>query len=549
MVEVRRSWMVGAGVLVVVLLAVFFVAAHLLNADTYRGQIEASLSQALGRKVELGKLSFSLFTGSLVAESPSIADDPRFSAQPFLTAKDIRIGVEVGAYVFHHEIHITKLTIEDPKITLLRGLDGTWNYSSLGAGKQAAGAGAGGDSLLPNFTVQTMAIRNGTVSLGTVPARGTPRVWTDLDVSAEHFSLTGTFPFTASGKLPEGGTVAIHGTAGPVDAKDASLTPFTAQIALKHADLLAAGLVEPGQGVSGVADLDAKVVSNGQDADVDGNVAVSELKLAKNGTASAVPVKVQFAVVQDLRALSGQIQKATVEVGKATMDLTGSYATKGNETTVDLKANGQSMPMDDLVSFLPSLGVQLPSGSRLRGGTLTTSLAIQGPVSGLVIRGPVRMAGAQLAGFDLGSKLASVRALTGAKTGGDTTIQALSTDLHYGPEGTRTDNLALVVEGLGSAAGSGTISPGGGLNYQLVIKLDSSGAVGMATQALGMLTGALGTAISQTARNGIPVSITGTTANPVFTPEVGKMLGGAAVASPARTNNPLGNVLGGLLGR
>src|SRR5207302_2986318 len=95
-----------AGLAVLLLIALLLVS-HLLNADTYRGQIESALSDSLGRKVQLGHLDFSLFSGSLVATAPSIADDPVFSDQPFLTAKDIHIGLDTAAYLFHKQLHIT----------------------------------------------------------------------------------------------------------------------------------------------------------------------------------------------------------------------------------------------------------------------------------------------------------------------------------------------------------------------------------------------------------------------------------------------------------
>jgi AsmA protein len=64
-----------------------------VNANTIRPAIERQLTTMLGRSVKLGDLRFSLFSGSLIAEDLSIADDPDFSAMPFLTAKKFRIGV------------------------------------------------------------------------------------------------------------------------------------------------------------------------------------------------------------------------------------------------------------------------------------------------------------------------------------------------------------------------------------------------------------------------------------------------------------------------
>jgi len=547
MVKSKRIWITLATVGSLLLVALL-VLPRLLDADTYRGRIEATLSKSLGRTVQLGHLSVSIFSGSLIAVAPAIADDPVFSTQPFLTAKNIRIGIETGPFLLHRELHIRSFAIDQPKIMLVRAENGTWNYSTLGRQGNSKAGSAETSNSIPNLTVSRIDITDGTVTVDTLPSRGQPHVYTDLNVSAQNFSLASTVPFTVSGKLPGGGTLEISGNAGPMNQSDASLTPITAQVFLKHAGLVAAGLIEPNQGISGIADLESKIVSNGQALQADGRLHLTQLKLAKNGTPSSQPVDLQFSINQDLQALSGRIANANLQIGKAALAITGTYQTRGNTTAMQVHVNGQDMPINELVAFLPSLGVQLPPQSRLQGGTLTTTLDVTGPMTAPVISGPVRIANTQLAGFDLGQKLASIQSLTGAKTGSNTTIQALSTDLRYGPAGTHTDNLAAVVTGLGATSGDGEISAEGALNYHLLVKPDSSGVGGMATQAMSLLPGAFGSTISQTTKNGIPLIIAGTTSNPTFTPDVSKMASGS-IRNNNQPSNPLGNVLGGLFPR
>jgi AsmA protein len=546
MPKVKRLWIIVGSVVGVLLIGALIVQ-HLLDADTYRGRIETAISDALGRPAQLGHLDFSLFSGSLVAEAPSIADDPAFSRQPFLTAKDVDIGVEMMPLIFHQELHITSFTINQPKIMLLRAENGTWNYSSIGSEGKRKAPSAQSNSMMPNLTVGEVDIKGGTITVGTVPQQGTPHVYSDVNLGMQNFSFLKAFPYTLSAKLPGGGSLDVSGNAGPMNQRDASLTPLTAQVALKHADLVAAGFVEPSQGISGIADLNAKAVSNGRTAQVDGKLNLTQLKLAKNGSPSSQPVSVPFSISQDLESLSGRIEHATLQVGKAAVAMAGTYQTRGNRTTTQISLNGQNVPIDELVTFLPSLGIQLPPSSRLQGGTLTSTLTIRGPTTGPVITGPIHIVNTQLAGFDLGKKLASVQALSGANTGSNTVIQDLSTNLRYGPDGTRTDNLVAVIAGLGSATGGGSISPTGGLNYQLIVKINTaSGVGGLATTAMSLIPGQFGSTMGQAAKNGIPVTITGTTSNPTFTPDLSKMMSG----SPQQKNmqaNPLGQVLGGFL--
>ena len=204
-------------------------------------------------------------------------------------------------------------------------------------------------------------------------------------------------------------------------------------------------------------------------------------------------------------------------MGKAVAHLTGGYRSQGDSTLLNMKLVGQNMPVDELQAMLPALGVVLPSGSALQGGTLSLDLGISGPTDKPVITGPVRLADTRLAGFNLGSKLSAISALSGKSAGGnDTTIQNLSTNLRAAPEGIRTDNINLNIPALGEVTGSGTISPGGALNFRMNANL-TGGAVSGVTQLAGL--GGKG--------GGIPFLIQGTTSNPAFLPDIQGMAGGA----------------------
>jgi len=167
------------------------------------------------------------------------------------------------------------------------------------------------------------------------------------------------------------------------------------------------------------------------------------------------------------------------------------------------------MPVDDLEAMLPALGVVLPSGSSLKGGALSTALAISGPVAKPVITGPIKLVQTKLAGFNLGSKLSAINALSGAQTGSDTSIQNFSTDAHVAPDGVRTENVDLIIPALGTLTGTGTISPSGALNYHMTADL-----AGTAVTGLSQIAGLGGKGGS------IPFFIQGTTSDPKFVPDV-----------------------------
>ncbi len=88
-----------------------------VNANTFRPTIEAQLTTALGRSVKLGDLSLSIFSASLIAKDLSVADDPNFSAAPFLTAKEIRIGIFLRPLIFSRKVDLRGFQIISPQIT------------------------------------------------------------------------------------------------------------------------------------------------------------------------------------------------------------------------------------------------------------------------------------------------------------------------------------------------------------------------------------------------------------------------------------------------
>src|SRR5580700_1257837 len=120
-------------IVVGVLIVLVLVAPFLIPVNQFRPTIEQKASAALGRKVEVGNLSLSLFSGALGADNLSIADDPKFSSAPFLTAKSVKVGVELMPLIFSKTLNVTDVSIDSPQVSLIRNPGGQWNYSSFGA--------------------------------------------------------------------------------------------------------------------------------------------------------------------------------------------------------------------------------------------------------------------------------------------------------------------------------------------------------------------------------------------------------------------------------
>jgi AsmA protein len=523
------------GIVVVILLVVAIALPFLINVNSFRPKLESALTEALGREVKVGNLSLSILSGSVSAEDLSIADDPAFSKDPFIRAKSLNVGVEVMPLIFSKALHVTDITLDKPEIALLRDASGKWNFSSLGSKSEAAAkpAPASGPSSTPDLSVSKLDVKDGRLSVNRANSSIKPHVYDNVDISVRDFSPKSQFPFTITANLPAGGTAKLEGKVGPINSADVSASPIEAQITVKGLDLTASGFVDPSTGIAGVADFDGTLNSDGQVLRTSGTLKAAKLKLAVKGSPASQPVTVKYATDYDLKKEGGTLTQGDVSLGKALAKLIGTYQSQGESTILNMKLNADGMPVDDLQTMLPALGIVLPSGSKLQGGTLSVNVGISGPVDKLVIVGPIRLAQTKLAGFNLSSKMSAISALSGSQSGSDTSIQNLSTDARVAPEGVRTQNINLTIPALGTVTGNGTISPAGALDYKMNASL-SGGVVTGLTQLAG-IGGSGGKG------SGIPFFIQGTTSDPKFMPDVKGMVGG-------QLKGGLGGALGGLVG-
>jgi AsmA protein len=503
------------GVLIVIVIAVpFFV-----DANSFRPKLESEMSDALGRPVKVGNLSLSLLSGGVTADDISIADDPAFSKSPFVQAKSLKVGVELIPLIFSKSLKVTEITLNQPAISLVHSENGEkWNFSSLGnkssAATTPASPASGGN---PNFSVAKLNVSNGRLSVSRAGKSENPRIYDKVDIEVSSFSLNNSFPFKMTASLPAGGTLKLDGTAGPMDSSNAAHTPLQAKVTVREMNLAASGFIDPASGIAGIADFDGTVASDGRDAKTSGKLKAEKLQVVQKGSPAGKPVELEYSVTHNLAKQEGTLTAGEVTMGKAVAHLSGTYDAHGATTSVNMKLNGQGMPVDDLEAMLPAVGVVLPPKSQLKGGTLAMNFSITGPVDKLVTTGTIKLENSALAGFSMGSKMSAISALGGKGAAEkDTTIQTFSADVHVAPEGTRADNIDLIVPSLGTVTGAGTVSPSNALAFKM--KADN-----------------------------IPFLIEGTTSDPKFVPDLKGMAGGLlndALGGKSGQNNPLSGVSG-----
>ena len=203
---------------------------------------------------------------------------------------------------------------------------------------------------------------------------------------------------------------------------------------------------------------------------------------------------------------SGALTQGDIHIGAAQATLTGTFTMRGESTVLNMNFNGPNMPVSDLEAMLPAVDIVLPKASALQGGSAAARLAIQGPTDRLVANGTIGLRNSRLAGFNMGSAMSTVAKFAGIQAGSNTEIQSFSTNIRMAPEGMAVDNLQLIVPGLGSMSGAGTISASHALNFTM--------------RATVQIAGGVMSVIGQSGGTTVPFFIEGTSSSPVFRPDV-----------------------------
>ncbi len=568
-----KSKLKWIGIAILVVIVILLVLPFVIPVNKFRPTIEQQASQALGRKVTVGNLSLSILGGSLGMDDLAISDDPKFNSGPFLTAKEVKVGVELMPLIFSKELNVTEISIVKPQVVMLKDPSGKWNFSSIGNSTAAPkSSSSSGSSSAQSVSVKKLSLKDGQITLGNTNSQKRS-IYNNVDLTASDVSMSNNFPVTLSMDLPGGGDLKVDGKVGPVDQTNAAFTEQNVKLTVDKLDLAKTGYLDPSLGLAGIVDINANLVSQGGHMTTKGQLTLTKAVLVAGGSPSGVPAVIDFDTNYDMASGSGVLNPSSLKIGNAKTNLNGTYKSEGDEFVVDMKVNGQGLPATDLETFLPALAINLPTGSKLTAGTLSTNLHITGPTNKLVTDGTIGLFNGKLSGFDLGQKMSSVAALAGLKTGKDLDIEKFTSDVHMAPTGLRADNLDLVAPSLGTVVGGGTLDSKNNMDFKLVATVNASlaGVAGSAAGgALGGLTGAALGGGSNCKSGGIkvPLQVHGTTSNPQFVPDVGgaaasllksqlacaggagnveglaKGLTGTGTGGAASTINQLGGLLG-----
>jgi AsmA protein len=520
------------GIVAALIVAIVIALPFVINANQFRPMLESRLTKALGRDVKVGDLKLAVLSGGVAADNLSIAEDPGYGREPFVQAKSLRIGVDLPGLLFSRKLVVTALTIDQPEVVLLQSPSGEWNYSSLGA-KSAAPAPAaepGGKSNM-DLSVKLVKIANGRFTLGRAGSRLKPVVLEKVNAELHDFSAATTFPFSFSAAVAGGGAIVLEGKAGPIDPADAAMTPVSLTVNVNQLDLAGTGLNEMAPWLAGVVSFEGGGSSDGRILQLTGKLKADKIKLAPHGFPAKRLVELDFKVAHDLKKRSGTVHRGDIHLGGAISSLTGTYAAEGESTRLKMSLSGSQLALPELAEMLPPLGLALPMGSSLQGGTATLKVGIEGPLDHLVTEGSVSINKTRLTGFDLPKRMASIERLAGIRGGPDTEIEVLSINMRMAPDGMSANDIQLVLPAMGDLKGGGTISPESALKFEMLASVHTSG---------------LARLVNDTP---IPFTVEGTCSQPVFKPNLKAVLKEEIKSVGGDVEKAAGGLLKDLFGR
>lgn len=133
----KRIW-IGVGVVLAGILVLALLNVNVLLQRS-KGYLIGRAEQALGRKVSLDQIEVTLWPVGIRLANFALADDPAFSANDLLRAKDVRVDFQLLPLILG-QFRPAKVTLESPRLTLIRDTAGRYNFATAARRNRADGS-------------------------------------------------------------------------------------------------------------------------------------------------------------------------------------------------------------------------------------------------------------------------------------------------------------------------------------------------------------------------------------------------------------------------
>ena len=206
-------------------------------------RILARVSDELGRRVEVGRIQAQMGWGvSVEVSGLKVADDPAFSAKPFLAANEVSIEVEFIP-LLRGAAKVVRLDLIKPDIRIVMNARGELNVSTIGSSRDEAARSRRPKkrSPLADLSIKALSIEDGGIYFNDLGEKSAPIRVRHLDFDVTNFSAASAFDVaTKFAFAGEAQNVEVSGQLGPIleqGVLDASRVPVDLKLKLDSIQL------------------------------------------------------------------------------------------------------------------------------------------------------------------------------------------------------------------------------------------------------------------------------------------------------------------------
>jgi len=323
MKKFTKIFAVVAVVVVALVIGLIVLAKFVITPERVKQTVLPIAEDALQRKVELGDISVSLFTGIELNDLKVYEKDGK---EVFVGTKLVRLKYQLLP-LLAMKVVVDEVRLESPRIRVVRMGNGQFNFDDIvgRAGKKATNEPNEGDSETTpiSLLVSQVSIEDGSlVFIDHMLKDKTPHTVevSDLQVAANGITLTGSVPVTVKCNIGQArfevdGSVSLVGPVGDFKVK---LEGFDA-LAFRPYFIDAV----PGKLEGLKVNLEAKVTGGLEDISADGTLKLTELDLTLDALPDAPLKKAKIEIGYDL---SIGLKSGVLDLRRGRVDFNGLVA-------------------------------------------------------------------------------------------------------------------------------------------------------------------------------------------------------------------------------
>ena len=360
-------------------------AAPLLVPMNYlRQEVAASLSEAIGRPVNVGSVHLQLLGGpGFYISGVVVEEDPTFGYEPFLRAETVEARLAPST-LWHGRIEYSNLVLIRPSFNVVRNVDGAWNVALLGTNpasrpdRKVSAAGIVGladtPPSLPRIRVESGRInfkigerKKGAsiqaLDLDLVPPLSPQQPWR---FDAEAMPQRTDIPFRFTSPLR------VSGEIGPFSPEIQRETGVPLRVDWSATDAMLSELLaiawgqEPG--IHSVMRLEGHLAGTTSLFRFNAEGRFDDLhRWDLLAAPRAEPLRARMSGIVDLSTASLQLISFTVPLGKGAVEVHGRIEDLYGEPRPELEAELRELPLALLAAMAPQFTTRVPHALAVDG--------------------------------------------------------------------------------------------------------------------------------------------------------------------------------------